>query len=128
MAAAEGGASLERMRDALASRIEATSLRQVAREVGMSPTGLQNVLAGADSYSRTRRKLERWYVRETARHGGTLDAHSVSAALHLLTRDLPPAGRRPAVDRLVDELEAAYTAAGRSTPPWLAQVRASLAG
>lgn len=125
MSAAEGGASLERVREVLAARVDATSLRQVAREVGMSPSGLQNVLAGADSYSRTRRKLERWYVRETARFEAPLDPHAISAALHLLTRDLPPGRRRPTVERVIDALEEAYTAAGRPAPPWLREVRAS---
>jgi hypothetical protein len=126
MSAAEGGASVERMREALAARVAATSLRQVAREVGMSPSGLQNVLDGADSYSRTRRKLERWYVRETARYRGALDPHAASAALHLLTRDLPPGRRRPTIERIIDALEEAYTAAGRPAPPWLGEVRSSL--
>lgn len=126
MSASREGPPLDRMREALAARVEATSLRHVAREVGMSPTGLQKVLGGADSYSRTRRKLERWYVREAARYGGGLDAAAVSAALRVAVQDLTPARRRETLDRLMAELEAGYTGDGRPAPPWLAEVRRSL--
>lgn len=118
---------IERMREALAARVEATSLRQVAREVGMSPTGLQKVLEGADSYSRTRRKLERWYVRETARYGGGLDAAAVTAALSVAVHDLPPARRRDTLELLITALENGYAAAGEHPPQWLPEVRRALA-
>lgn len=127
MAPSREGRPLDRMREALAARVEATSLRSVAREVGMSPTGLQKVLGGADSYSRTRRKLERWYVREVARYGGGLDAAAVSAALRVAVQDLPSARRRETLDRLVSDLESAYTAGGRAAPPWLAELRNAVA-
>lgn len=126
MSASRAGPPPDRMREALAARVEATSLRHVAREVGMSPTGLQKVLGGADSYSRTRRKLERWYVREAARYGGGLDAAAVSAALRVAVQDLTPARRGETLDRLLAELEAGYTGDGRPPPPWLAEVRRSL--
>lgn len=83
MGGPRGDLPLERMREVLARRVEATSLRHVAREVGMSPTGVQKVLDGADSYSRTRRKLERWYVRESVRYGGGVNAAAVIAALRV---------------------------------------------
>lgn len=127
MARSREGPPLDRMREALATRVEATSLRSVAREVGMSPTGLQKVLGGADSYSRTRRKLERWYVREASRYGGGLDAAAVSAALRVAVQDLPPDRRSETLDRLVSDLESAYTAGARPAPPWLAEVRKTLA-
>lgn len=117
---------LERMREALAARVEATSLRQVARDVGMSPTGLQKVLGGADSYSRTRRKLERWYVRESLHYGGGLDAAAVTAALRVAVQDLAPGPRRETLERLVSDLEKGYTAGGTAAPPWLAEVRRAL--
>lgn len=117
---------LERMREALAARVEATSLRQVAREVGMSPTGLQKVLDGADSYSRTRRKLERWYVRESLQYGGGLDSAALTAALRVAVQDLAPGPRRETLERLVSALEAGYAAGGSPPPPWLPEVRRAL--
>ena len=44
--------SLERLRETVALRVQATSLRTVARQVGMSPTGLEKFLAGETPYSR----------------------------------------------------------------------------
>lgn len=115
MAGSRGDLPLERMREVLARRVEATSLRHVAREVGMSPTGLQKVLDGADSYSRTRRKLERWYVRESVRYGGGVNAAAVIAALRVTVVGqgrctIPSRARRAAV---------APEGAGNSAPEWL---------
>ena len=43
--------------------IESTSLRSVAREVGMSPMGLRNFVAGTTPYPPTWRRLNDWYLR-----------------------------------------------------------------
>ncbi len=40
-----------------------TSLRQAAREIGMSPTGLQKFLHGGEPYVKTVRKLSLWRER-----------------------------------------------------------------
>lgn len=128
MPAYEGGLRLERLREAVAERVDAHSLRHVARAVGMSPTGLQKFLDGSTPYAATRRKLERWYVREAASRAGAADAESVRAALHVLGRDLPAAERRKALEDIVLRLEAAYRDAGREPPPWLAEVRAEFRG
>lgn len=123
MTAAEVSTPIGRMREVLAARVAATSLRQVAREVGMSPTGLQKVLDGADSYSRTRRKLERWYVRESAHARGGLDAYAVSAALRVAVQDLPPSRQSATLERLLAELESAYAAGDLKAPDWLDELR-----
>lgn len=116
------GAPVERLRDALAARVAAASLRQVAREVGMSPSGLQKFLGGARPYSATRRKLDQWYVRESARYESELSAGSAFAALRVLVHDLPPGPGERAVRHLVDALEASY---GRAEvrPKWLVELR-----
>jgi hypothetical protein len=51
---------IESIRSALREYLEFASLRQVSREVGMSPTGLSNFVNGADPYVRTVRKLREW--------------------------------------------------------------------
>ncbi|HEX7049346.1 MAG TPA: hypothetical protein VF188_03955 [Longimicrobiales bacterium] len=114
---------LDRLREAVAGGVEARSLRQVARDVGMSPTGLRKFLSGATPYSATRRKLERWYVREAARYGDDLGPGSASAALRILGHGLPPEERRRALNQMLDVLEAAHREAGRTPPPWLAELR-----
>ncbi|HEX6937969.1 MAG TPA: hypothetical protein VF158_01055 [Longimicrobiales bacterium] len=128
MPAHEGGLRLDRLREAVAERVDAQSLRRVAREVGMSPTGLQKFLHGATPYSATRRKLERWYVREVASYGGAPDAESLRAALHILGRDLPRGERERALADIVQRLETAYRDAGLAPPPWLAEIRVGVGG
>lgn len=113
------GVPLERVREMLALRAEETSLRQVAREVGMSPSGLQKLLDGAQPYSATSRKLARWYVRESGHYGGELSAGSAAAALSVLLQDLSPAARDTGRRRLLDLLEDLYP----SPPEWLVELR-----
>ncbi|HEU0014798.1 MAG TPA: hypothetical protein VFQ45_14020, partial [Longimicrobium sp.] len=56
--------SLERLREMVTLRVEATSLRSVARQVGMSPSGLDKFLSGAMPYQKSRRRLFDWLHRE----------------------------------------------------------------
>lgn len=122
MPSRSGDTPVEQLREVLAARVEATSLRQTAREVGMSPSGLQKFLGGAQPYFATRRKLDRWYVRESARYESDLGAGSAFAALRVLVNDLPPVRRRPALQRLVGVLEDSYSSAGER-PRWLIELR-----
>jgi hypothetical protein len=128
MSASRTSAPLDRVREALEARKEAASLRQVAREVGMSPTGLQKVLDGARPYSATRRKLERWYVRETAQYPGSFSAGSAFAALSVLVQDLPPGRRKDVLARLVSDLREGYAAAGPPIPSWVDELQPLVEG
>lgn len=114
---------LEQLREAVAGGVAARSLRQVARDVGMSPSGLQKFIDGATPYSATRRKLERWFVRESAHYRGTPSPGSIIAAVRVLTQDLPARGRGRAVASILDTLETTYREGGRPVPEWLAEVR-----
>ena len=51
---------VECIRDALREYLEYTSLRQASREVGMSATGLENFVNGAEPHVPTVRKLRAW--------------------------------------------------------------------
>lgn len=53
---------LGEIRRALQLYLDEASLRQAAREVGMSPTGLSKFLDGAEPYARTVKKLRAWYT------------------------------------------------------------------
>ncbi|MBI4409145.1 MAG: hypothetical protein HY561_05525 [Gemmatimonadetes bacterium] len=118
---------VEWLRDAVAVEVEATSLRQVAREIGMSPTGLHKFLTGATPYSATRRKLEHWYIREeSARYGAELSAEAALAALHVLVRDLPATRQTAALQRLTHSLMEIYREVRRPSPTWLRELHAQL--
>lgn len=127
MPASRGRLPLERLREAVAGGVESRSLRQVARDVGMSPSGLQKFLDGATPYSGTRRKLEQWYVRESAvQYGAELGAGTALAALRVLTQNLPTPSEREALEEIVAALEQAHRAAGRPVPGWLREIKENL--
>lgn len=54
---------MERIRAALYVEIQSSSLRTVASQVEMSPTGLQKFIDGTVPYTRTLTRLRTWYSR-----------------------------------------------------------------
>jgi hypothetical protein len=118
-------ASLETLREAARLFVDATSLRQAARDIGMSPTGLRGFLDGADPYVKTARKLAEWYVREAGRQNADLSPQTAAAALDLLTKHLPIRRRDAAAAELVEVLYR-HCVRGDSPPPgWLLELRES---
>ncbi len=95
--------SIERLRETVLARVRSTSLRAVAREVGMSPSGLDKFLSGGNPYSGTRRKLYNWWLR---------------ALLH----DVAPERREVILAELVRTLRDLHHAHGELCPPWLAEL------
>jgi len=116
--------TVQHLREMAAARVESTSLRGVAREIGMSPTGLKKFLMGTAPYSPTLRRLRKWYLQHAALPTGEVTYHDASAALSVLTHDLPPEPRREAHDCLLDCLARGYDSSGRSRPRWVAELRA----
>ncbi|HEX2094230.1 MAG TPA: hypothetical protein VHG28_17635 [Longimicrobiaceae bacterium] len=119
MSMRSGIVPLDELRQVILARLATMSLRGVARDVGMSPSGLQKFVDGSIPYLPTRQKLERWYVRESARSGGEMSAEVALAALYLLLNDLPPGRRRPVFRGLVAALETAYDGVDNPRPEWL---------
>jgi hypothetical protein len=117
-------ATVQHLRDMAAARVENTSLRGVAREIGMSPTGLKKFLQGTAPYSPTLRRLRKWYLQHAALPTGEVSYHDASAALVVLTHDLQPEPRREASDCVLECLERGYEVSGRSRPRWVAELRA----
>jgi len=117
-------ATVQHLREMAAARVENTSLRGVAREIGMSPTGLKKFLMGTAPYSPTLRRLRKWYLQYAALPSGEVTYQDASAALVVLTPDLSPDPRRDASDCVLDCLARGYDATGRSRPRWVAELRA----
>lgn len=117
--------NMERLREQVATRVQATSLRSVARQVGMSPTGLEKFLAGGTPYTRSRQKLQDWAERETGRPSNDLTLEGVEIAIGALVRDIPAEHRVDAIARLVRTLRAVYQAQGARPPEWLDQLAAT---
>jgi hypothetical protein len=118
------GAAVHHLRQAAASRVERSSLRKVAREIGMSPTGLKKFLQGTAPYSPTLRRLRSWYVQHADDPAETMPAEAADAALAVLMDDLPPEPRRRTADGVLECLGHAYDLSGRGRPAWVAELRA----
>ena len=123
MASNDGAAPLARLREAVERQVSARSLRHAARQVGMSPTGLQKFLAGSAPSDATCRKLERWAF-EKAAAGEPPTAETTLAVLRLLVGALPPRRHPEAVVRLLSVLESAFDDGVR--PAWLVEARSAL--
>lgn len=117
---------LDRLRAAVEGGVAARSLRGVAREVGMSPSGLQKFRDGAMPYASTRRKLEEWYLREAARYDPSGDVAPALAALQILTSGLPTSQRARVAATIVDQVEVAYRSQRLPAPPWLTELRSRI--
>ena len=111
--------SLERLRETVALRVQATSLRTVARQVGMSPAVLERFLSGEMPYSRTRQRLQEWWVRQSARPRVDVTVEGVEVAIGALVRDLPPEHRVRAIRRVVSALRRVYAEQASPPPDWL---------
>jgi hypothetical protein len=99
---------IPRIREAVIERVERTTLREVARQIGMTASGLTKFMGGGEPYRKIRRRLEAWYVRKAARvpaGEGVPSADAAAAAIRILATYLPPAGRGAFVDELLGKMD-----------------------
>ena len=118
----KGIVPIDELRRLISARLAGVSLRGLARDVGMSPTGLQKFVDGSVPYLPTRQKLERWLVREVAEGRAEMSPGAALAALEVLVHDLPADRQEPARKALVRVLRAAYGAASPPHPAWLEEL------
>lgn len=114
---------MERIRAALHVEIQSSSLRTVASQVEMSPTGLQKFIDGTVPYTRTLTRLRTWYSRWRGRDG--VDAREVRRMLVGLMRNVSdPAAGALAVAECIARL---HRAEAQDVPEWVPEVRSALA-
>lgn len=107
---------IDTLREAVAQKAAVTSVRQVAREVGISRMGLTAFLQEAKPHSRTYRKLIVWFLRERHSVPGVPDVYLAEASLELLTQHLPLSRRRKVQQNIL-----ALLTAEKPIPPWAKQ-------
>ena len=117
-------ASIKHLRESAAARVENTSLRSVAREIGMSPSGLKKFLQGTAPYSPTLRRLRTWYVHYAALQHGFVETEDATAALSVLIHDLGPEPKREAAACVLDCMSRGYDQSGQARPVWITELRA----
>ena len=115
---------IPQLRTAVIERVERTSLRSAAREIGMSPTGLKKFLDGNMPYTKTIHRLRRWYLQHTAQKREELSDEDAFAALRVLVFDLPPGVQSQTVDAMLQCMEDSYVRTHREIPAWVAEMRA----
>lgn len=121
MPSPDRGVRLEAIREAARLATEATSLRAVARAVGMSPMGLKHFLDGRNPYTATLRRLTIWFVAHGAEGGAPEEL--IRAAMGMLLEGLPESGRPRGRQALLDVVERMHRQAGTQPPAWLAVLR-----
>jgi len=120
--ALSGGATaqdLKRFRLALADAIDHSTLRAVARSVGMSPSGLTKFLDGTKPYGPTVERLREWYFRQAGMH--QTPPEEIVGVLRRLVVTLPEPDC--GVVNLLAAVDTSYQEAGMYTPEWVKAVR-----
>lgn len=107
---------LEVLRAAVAEAAEASSLRRVSTEIGMSFSGLHNFLSGGTPFASTQSKLTRWYL-ATRRGTAAAQSEAVEALLTLLLQHLGDSAK--ARTRLLDLVVTLTKEQGVAQPQWL---------
>ena len=112
-----------RIREALIHEIERTTLRAVALEVGMTPTGLRGFVDGTVPYGPTLARLRQWFFRW--RNGAGLSPDDVDEMMRQLLRWLPEpeAGVAP----VLDVIAGLHRASAIAAPPWLKELHSRYA-
>ncbi|HEX9939435.1 MAG TPA: hypothetical protein VGB15_19995 [Longimicrobium sp.] len=121
MPSPDPGVRLEAIREAARLATEATSLRAVARAVGMSPMGLRHFLDGRRPYTATLRRLTVWYVAHGLQAGAGEPV--IRAAMSLMLEGLPAHGREAGEQALLAVVEQMHRRAGTQPPAWLSSLR-----
>ncbi len=116
-------ASVETLREAARTFVDATSLRQAARDIGMSPTGLRGFLDGADPYVKTERKLRAWYLRDAQRNVQAVSPEAANNALKLLVGHFAPEQGRGAVLDVLQVVEGRCVSTQTPIPAWIPALR-----
>jgi hypothetical protein len=116
---------LDQVRAYANSRADATSVRQVAREIGVRHTALTKFLSGSEPYAKTRIPICAWYTRVTQapvrlatrpEEGQVTDP---DGHLEALLADLRGEARTEARIRVASALAHAYRRMGMAEPSWL---------
>lgn len=108
------------MRDALRRAIGAASLRSVAAEVGLSPSGLRSFVAGGRPHPRTVYLVTGWYVRHSKL--ADTDTSTAQAGVAVLVDHLSQGAREEATRRIKELLRDMSRRDGRPVPRWVKEI------
>jgi hypothetical protein len=110
---------LSAIRDAIERRIRGSSLRRVAAEVELSPSGLTHFLEGAEPYRATFERLRLWFCAQPE-NVETMSSEQARLAIRMLVAGVPAERRATAYHLVLDALTQGY---GGSPPRWAMDLR-----
>lgn len=111
---------------AAAARVREIGLRKAAREVGLSPVGLRNVVQRrGQPVETTWEKLRAWYVGSLGER--ELSPAAVAVMLSTLVDQVAPELRARARNQVVELLAKLYGEEGAALPAWLADLADAVA-
>ena len=111
------------LRNAVERAVKASSLRSVARDVGMSAMGLSAFIGGTEPLASTVEKLTGWYLRTMRERGEETTGTTARAALGTLVDFLPSKDRKAMVREFRRALERQAKAAGVPVPDWVEELQ-----
>lgn len=118
------GIPTEVLRDFARSQAEASSIRSVADEVGLSHSALHKFVTGrTNPQPRVRRLLGLWYLEKVEQAHDIDVARPYAAALDILLSEIPHDRRRAAEQEVLSLLAQVHTPAGELPPRWLELLR-----
>lgn len=119
-------ASVAVIRLAVDRAVQASSLRAVGDEIGISAMAVRSfILEENEPQPRTLRKLRAWYADYAASHGNVGEPEA-RILLALLLAFYPKASHLRVQRNFLDERERDYRESGMEAPPWIATLRAEL--
>lgn len=108
------------------ARAHATSVRAVAREIGIRHQSLEKFLDGSRPFARNRALICAWYLRQDPEERRAVPgaqasqpADDLSSHLEALLGDLDGPARREALMRVTKAISDAYVRMGVRPPAWL---------
>ena len=111
------------IRAALKAAVEETSLRAVAQELSMSPTGLQGLLDGCEPYAKTRARIRAWYMSSRASELSDIPPETARAVIRALLTGVPESFQPHAQRRVLSAVAEAFEMARVEEPSWLKEIR-----
>lgn len=119
----------------LARRSRRKSLRNLAREIGISKSSVEEMVTAFRQVrelpqpSTNWPKLKDWYLKKKREETGQLDDPADMAMLMLeVIADMPEAAQRRSLQRLVDFVGQMYDDEKAPHPPWLERLEEGLRG
>jgi hypothetical protein len=109
------------VRTLLQSRIAASSVGEVARDVGIGASALARILRGGGVYASTSRRLAEWWLHESALLPRVTDAE-VNHALDGLLQTVEPADRPAAMSCVADALRGLHFMQPGRCPVWVGEL------